>query len=198
VAVSLIGGGNWSTRRNNRPAVGHSKREKTLLQTQTVQYFRPHPYSKKNKIKTQHNMCWTPLRKQIQITQIRYQPSYKQLEVKTNRTSFLCGNRFQLYFSYIVAVSLIGGGNRSIRRNKRPAVGHSKREENIATDTNCSICSSLPIFSCCPVSGQILLPWSVLIRCLGGGLGTVTNTQCVEINMTMTLSHIINVYNILL
>jgi hypothetical protein len=33
------------------------------------------------------------IRKQTQITLIRHEPSYKQLEVKTNRTSFLCGNR---------------------------------------------------------------------------------------------------------
>jgi hypothetical protein len=43
-----------------------------------------------------------------------------------------------------------------------------------------------------------LRPWTVLIRCVGWGMGTVTNTQCVEINVTMTWSHIINVYNILL
>jgi hypothetical protein len=43
-----------------------------------------------------------------------------------------------------------------------------------------------------------LRPWSVLIRCVGWGQGTVTNTQCVEINVIMTWSHIINVYNILL
>jgi hypothetical protein len=36
---------------------------------------------------TQHN---TTMRKQ---TQIRHDMFYKQLEVKTNRTSFLCGNR---------------------------------------------------------------------------------------------------------
>ena len=33
------------------------------------------------------------IRKQTQITYIRHEPSYKQLEVKMNRTSFLCGNR---------------------------------------------------------------------------------------------------------
>jgi hypothetical protein len=35
----------------------------------------------------------TTMCKQTQITQIRHEPSYKQLEVKTNWTSFLCGNR---------------------------------------------------------------------------------------------------------
>ena len=34
----------------------------------------------------------TTIGKQIQTTLIRHDPSYKQLEVKTNRTSFLCGN----------------------------------------------------------------------------------------------------------
>jgi len=38
---------------------------------------------------TQH----TTIRQQTQITYIRHEPSYKQLEEKTNRTSFLCGNR---------------------------------------------------------------------------------------------------------
>jgi hypothetical protein len=32
------------------------------------------------------------MRKQTQITSIRHEPSYKQLEAKTNRTSYLCGN----------------------------------------------------------------------------------------------------------
>jgi hypothetical protein len=34
----------------------------------------------------------TTIRKQTQITLIRHEPSYKQLEVKTKRTSFVCGN----------------------------------------------------------------------------------------------------------
>ena len=37
-------------------------------------------------------MLDTSIRKQTQITVIKHEPSYKQLEVKTNRTSFLCGN----------------------------------------------------------------------------------------------------------
>jgi hypothetical protein len=32
---------------------------------------------------TQHNMCWTPL----------CANQHKQLEIKTNRTLYLCGNR---------------------------------------------------------------------------------------------------------
>jgi hypothetical protein len=34
----------------------------------------------------------TTIRKQTQITLIRHEPSYKQLEVKTNQPSFVCGN----------------------------------------------------------------------------------------------------------
>jgi hypothetical protein len=33
----------------------------------------------------------TTIRKQTQITLIRHEPSYKQLEVKTNQPSFVCG-----------------------------------------------------------------------------------------------------------
>ena len=35
----------------------------------------------------------TTIPKQTQIAEIRHEPSYQQLEVKTNRTSLLCGNR---------------------------------------------------------------------------------------------------------
>jgi hypothetical protein len=34
----------------------------------------------------------TIIRKQAQITLIRHQPSYKQMEVETNRTLLVCGN----------------------------------------------------------------------------------------------------------
>jgi hypothetical protein len=34
----------------------------------------------------------TTIRMQTQITLIRHEPSYKQLEVKTNQPSFACGN----------------------------------------------------------------------------------------------------------
>ena len=34
----------------------------------------------------------TIIRKQTHTTVIRHEPSYKQLKVKTNRTSYLCGN----------------------------------------------------------------------------------------------------------
>ena len=41
-----------------------------------------------NTIRTQYVLD-TTIRKQ---TQIRHEPSYKQMEIKTNRTSFICGN----------------------------------------------------------------------------------------------------------
>jgi len=41
--------------------------------------------------KTKHVLDTTGC-KQAQITKIRHEPSYKQLEVKMNRTSVLCGN----------------------------------------------------------------------------------------------------------
>ena len=44
---------------------------------------------KQNKNTTQYVLD-TTIRKQTQITYARHEPSYKQLEVKTNRTSFLC------------------------------------------------------------------------------------------------------------
>jgi len=37
-------------------------------------------------------MCWTPLWAN-KHKQRKYEPFYKQLEVKTNRTSFISGNR---------------------------------------------------------------------------------------------------------
>ena len=48
----------------------------------------------KNKNKKSPTQCAldTTIRKQTQITLIRHESSYKQLEVKTNRTSFVCGN----------------------------------------------------------------------------------------------------------
>jgi hypothetical protein len=49
---------------------------------------------KKTKTKTKPTQCAldTTIRKQTQITLIRHEPSYKQLKVKTNRTSFACEN----------------------------------------------------------------------------------------------------------
>jgi len=48
------------------------------------------PETKKNKTKTQHNNHYTATTTH-NVT--RHTPSYKQLEVKTNRTSVLCRNR---------------------------------------------------------------------------------------------------------
>ena len=47
--------------------------------------------NKKQKKPTQCVLDAT-IRKQKQITLIRHEPSYKQPEVKTNRTSLVCGN----------------------------------------------------------------------------------------------------------
>jgi len=46
---------------------------------------------KQNKSTAQY-MLDTTIHKQTQVTYIRHESSYKQLVVKTNRTSFLCGN----------------------------------------------------------------------------------------------------------
>jgi hypothetical protein len=46
---------------------------------------------KQNKNTTQYVLD-TTMCKQTQIMQIRHEPSYKKLEVKTNRTSVLCRN----------------------------------------------------------------------------------------------------------
>ena len=57
---------------------------------------RSHKTKNKNQTKTQKNRTQcaldTAIRKQTQITLIRYEPSYKQLEVKTNQQSFVCRN----------------------------------------------------------------------------------------------------------
>ena len=49
--------------------------------------------AKTNKTKTQHDMCCTPLCTNTHKNTMRHDPSYKQLVVKTNRTSFTCENR---------------------------------------------------------------------------------------------------------
>ena len=47
---------------------------------------------KKNKTKTQHNICWKPLCANNHNLNKSWSP-YTQLEVMTNLTSFVCGNR---------------------------------------------------------------------------------------------------------
>jgi hypothetical protein len=47
------------------------------------------------KQKIQHNMCWTPLGSNKDKSTIRHESSYKQREVNTNGTSFLCGNHYE-------------------------------------------------------------------------------------------------------
>jgi len=41
-----------------------------------------------NQNKMHHNVCWTALYANTQIKEIKYEPSYKQLEVKTNQIVF--------------------------------------------------------------------------------------------------------------
>ena len=45
--------------------------------------------------------CWTLLYANIHKNTIRHEPSYKQLEVKTNRTSLLCGNQTNHWYCRI-------------------------------------------------------------------------------------------------
>jgi len=48
---------------------------------------------RKTKENTTQYVLNTTIRKQTEMTPIRHEPSYNQLEVKTIRISFLCGNR---------------------------------------------------------------------------------------------------------
>ena len=51
--------------------------------------------TKQKLAKNEHNVRWTPLsRKQTQITLIRHEPSYKQLEVK-NEPTIVCMRKSQ-------------------------------------------------------------------------------------------------------
>jgi hypothetical protein len=59
---------------------GHTRQRKKQIQA-----------NKKTKKPTQCALD-TTIRKQTQITLIRHEPSYKQLEVKTTQTSFVSGN----------------------------------------------------------------------------------------------------------
>jgi len=47
----------------------------------------------KRRRQTTHYVLDTNIHKQTQITYTRHEPSHKQMGVKTNRASFLCGNR---------------------------------------------------------------------------------------------------------
>ena len=67
---------------------------------------------------------------------------------------------FNATFSYISVISwrLVWLVEETEYPEKQATCRRSlKKRKSIVTDTNCSIFSSLPIFSCCPVSGQILL-----------------------------------------
>jgi hypothetical protein len=61
------------------------------LENLATQIIRDEEKQKKNT--TQYVLDIT-IRNQAQLTQKRHVPSYKQLEVKTNRTSFSYGNRY--------------------------------------------------------------------------------------------------------
>jgi len=62
------------------------------------------------------------MRKQTQITLIRHVSSYKQLEVKTNRISFLCGNRN-------------GNHNKERRRERHTIDNTQKKKKRLVTRT---------------------------------------------------------------
>ena len=49
---------------------------------------------KQKQAKNEHNTRWTPLLKQTQVTLIRHEPSYKQLEVK-NEPTIVCMRKSQ-------------------------------------------------------------------------------------------------------
>jgi len=49
--------------------------------------------TKKNKAKTQHNMCWTPHASTHKQHKQDMRLPIKKPEEKTNRTSFVCGNQ---------------------------------------------------------------------------------------------------------
>ena len=61
------------------------------LETHITQNKEKKTTKDKNKNPTQCALH-TTIRKQTQITLIRHEPSYKQLEVMTNQPSFVCGN----------------------------------------------------------------------------------------------------------
>ena len=81
------------------PTIHKTQGEDTQNNKYTTQYVLDTTIHKTQGEDTQNNKYTTQyvldptIRKQTQITQIRLEPSYKQLEVKTNRISFLYGNR---------------------------------------------------------------------------------------------------------
>ena len=70
--------------------------------------------TKTNKAKAQYVLD-TSTRKQTQITKMRHEPSYKTLEVKTSRTSLLCGNR--------------NGHSNTVLRTLRHIIGQHKQQK---------------------------------------------------------------------
>ena len=62
------------------------------LATQVTQDKERKPKQKQKQKNPTQCALDTNIPKETQITLIRIEPSYKQLEVKTNRTSFVCRN----------------------------------------------------------------------------------------------------------
>jgi hypothetical protein len=69
-----------------------------------------------SKITTQSVLDAT-MRNQVQITQIKHEPSSNKLEVKSNRISFLCGNRNGHY-------------NMELRMGSMKTKGHKQHKQN--------------------------------------------------------------------
>ena len=62
-------------------------------QSREIDYIGYTRRNKKQKKNTTQYALDTTIRKQAEITSVRHAPSYKQLRVKANRTSLICGNR---------------------------------------------------------------------------------------------------------
>jgi hypothetical protein len=69
-----------------------------------------------NKKQKQHNRCWTPLCTSTN-NEAKYEPSYKKLEVNTNRTSFLCGNRNGHHNTELITRRHIIGQHKNTRQH---------------------------------------------------------------------------------
>ena len=80
----------WTIQRNWQHCVHNTQDEYKKKQKNTT---RKQKNKNKQTKKPRTFYVLGTIRKQAHLTYIRHEPSYKQLEVKTNRTSFLCGNR---------------------------------------------------------------------------------------------------------
>ena len=87
---------------------------------------------KTNKTKNNNTVCIdTTVRKQTQITLIRHELSYKQLEIKTNLTSPLCGNRY--------------GHHKTGVWTERHIIGQHKKVKRWATSFPVKFYTSIPV-----------------------------------------------------